>query len=712
MTVKTLDLDQAIFFIYPDMSVLKEKNPCCSSAKELLTASLREIRDFLNCDDEYKDYFWHDEGIHWELMEKSSHPFISGKIKFGDGMEDEWFMLKLLLKLSSNDAALIASIFDTDGDFILIEAAEVLPEWLEPETSKNRVFIHEGSIKIIPMELQRDQLQLHEALKFIRAGKSEVNLNLKIMKGIESKLLEEQKLHKAKVCIPLDVGTVLKIKRQLIGPVVSSFYNREPGLLKLSKFKDQPTFITTIPMTRIQFAQLACQELEGVDLDLMKFDHPIAAELGLKLTLGFEILMSSESRFIEKFNDSTSSVQSVIQTILSENDKKESISNEWINDESEDSLDWMEIDENVLDSNLQSKLEQLSMSEMEQAELIDTWTREFEEGNGRESGTKLKEGILEIDEIVEKMKNMIESKSSFEGIENYEDNEDSEYTDDTEDNDDSTYSDDSEKDFNSENDEELIEREIFEAINFDPDLLMKIVEANAQAGASNEEFLARFRKYQEENPGRTASTIGRQKGLADIEGVKVEEARKSSRKVFNEPGEECEEEEERAFVDEDIDEMAADVQINRTITGTDYNDEDDEEEEEVTDEFIYGQTFNQFKRSSFNTELSIASESEDEKENEKEENAKATPGPSYDSDIPECMSINEYYSVMDKELCGSLLAASPDSKLPANLNDPEMQTNLGKNLIESMAAGRGTLSITPIETVLTGLGKKIPNPRL
>ena len=67
---------------------------------------------------------------------------------------------------------------------------------------------------------------------------------------------------------------------------------------------------------------------------------------------------------------------------------------------------------------------------------------------------------------------------------------------------------------------------------------------------------------------------------------------------------------------------------------------------------------------------------------------------------------------MDKELCGSLLAASPDSKLPANLNDPEMQTNLGKNLIESMAAGRGTLSITPIETVLTGLGKKIPNPRL
>ena len=44
-----------------------------------------------------------------------------------------------------------------------IEAAEVLLEWLELETSKNRVFIHEGSIKIIPIDAKRDQVQLHEA---------------------------------------------------------------------------------------------------------------------------------------------------------------------------------------------------------------------------------------------------------------------------------------------------------------------------------------------------------------------------------------------------------------------------------------------------------------------------------------------------------------------------------------------------------------------
>ena len=664
--VTKMDLDQVIFFIYPDINVLKEKYPSCIHSKDLLNASLQEIREFLSRQEDYKEYFWHDEGIHWEMMEMSSHPFISGKIKFGDGMEDEWFILKLLLRLSSKDCSLIISIFDTDGDFVLIEAAEVLPEWLEPETSKNRVFIHEGSIKIIPIDAKRDQVQLHEAFKLIREGKVDSKLTERIMKVIEAKLLEEQKLHKAKLLIPIEVAKVLKAKKQLIGPAVSAFYNRESdAMLKhLSRFKDQPTLLTTVPMTRIQFAQLACQEIEG--LSQPSSDNPIAAELGLKLTFGFDILLSSEAKYIEKYGDSIISVQAEVEAIIS-NKSNDNIDS-YINNEPEDSLDWMEIDETILDSDLQTKLEQLTMTEMEQSELIETWTNEFE--GTKSSGEKLKDGISEIDEIVEKMKKMIESSSNFEGIEGIEGaDSDTDFDDDS----------DFDSSFNSENDEELIEREIFETINFDPDLLMKIVDANAQAGVSNEEFLARFRKYQSENPSSapTNAKPKKQKGLADIDQVKVDEARKSSRKPIEPEVDENDVETESDFDEKAIDGQAVESEL-------------ESEEEEVTDEFIYGQTFDQLKHRS----NSIVSESES------------------DEDIPENVSINDYYSAMDKELSSVLKTSEADTKLPADLEDTELETNLGKNLIESMAAGRGSASITPIETVVSGLGKKIPRPNI
>ena len=31
------------------------------------------------------------------------------------------------------------SVFDTDGEFLLIEAAEALPAWVKPTNSENRV---------------------------------------------------------------------------------------------------------------------------------------------------------------------------------------------------------------------------------------------------------------------------------------------------------------------------------------------------------------------------------------------------------------------------------------------------------------------------------------------------------------------------------------------------------------------------------------------
>lgn len=75
-------------------------------------------------------------------------------------MDDEWFIVWLLFQLSRNDPDLAISVVDNDGQFLLIEAALVIPRWIKPENTKNRVWIHKGNIHIIPLPRTPAELTL------------------------------------------------------------------------------------------------------------------------------------------------------------------------------------------------------------------------------------------------------------------------------------------------------------------------------------------------------------------------------------------------------------------------------------------------------------------------------------------------------------------------------------------------------------------------
>lgn len=58
---------------------------------------------------------------------------------FGDNVEDEWFIVYLLKCVTRTFKEVAAVVYDNDGQFLLIEAAEHLPKWLDPDSSENRV---------------------------------------------------------------------------------------------------------------------------------------------------------------------------------------------------------------------------------------------------------------------------------------------------------------------------------------------------------------------------------------------------------------------------------------------------------------------------------------------------------------------------------------------------------------------------------------------
>lgn len=70
------------------------------------------------------------------------HPglkYLHGVTNYGDSVEDEWLIVFILRELSRQFPNIWVKVVDTDGEFLLIEAANALPRWLNPEIADNRV---------------------------------------------------------------------------------------------------------------------------------------------------------------------------------------------------------------------------------------------------------------------------------------------------------------------------------------------------------------------------------------------------------------------------------------------------------------------------------------------------------------------------------------------------------------------------------------------
>jgi len=103
-----------------------------------------------------KDYIWQRDDFTLKLEQSNGKLFggvegerqwlttedlmyYHGRTNYGDSVEDEWLIVYILRELSKNNPDLWIKVADTDGEFLLIEAANALPRWLNPEIADNRV---------------------------------------------------------------------------------------------------------------------------------------------------------------------------------------------------------------------------------------------------------------------------------------------------------------------------------------------------------------------------------------------------------------------------------------------------------------------------------------------------------------------------------------------------------------------------------------------
>ncbi|XP_028413409.1 protein ecdysoneless homolog [Dendronephthya gigantea] len=266
------------------------------------------------------DYIWQNDCFNLttqdleqprESIDKSEQSqFLKGSTNFGDNIEDEWFIVYLLFSISKQFPDFAITVNDNDGEFLLIEAAEYLPEWLEPDTSENRVFVYQGKLHIIPFPKKPSEIP------FLPAGKPTICQALKILKAnpektvappwIQDPILKKIQEYpkKARGCfhnvlcyVPPKVKYLLETKNSLISPAVSAFVNRDLARTgqSLVHFNLKSLVPCRVRFTKCLYGQLVKQNFIR-DKYAMKFMPAVSCPtykghlIGLQLTYGFEVL--------------------------------------------------------------------------------------------------------------------------------------------------------------------------------------------------------------------------------------------------------------------------------------------------------------------------------------------------------------------------------------------------------------------------------------
>lgn len=268
-----------------------------------------------------KDYLWQRESFQLNLGRDKGRSLLHGRTNYGDSVEDEWLIVYILRELSKQHSDIWIRVFDTDGEFLLIEAANALPLWLNPEVADCRVWINEGRLLIIPIDnpggtsrqtqTVNDTIGLNTALNIIESPTAKILHSTKIEEEAFYRLRKypqqiADSLHHSLIKVPRKLAYILHDSPAHISPAIEAFYLRDPIALRplnaksKSKLVFPPEDLVTIStkFNKVGFAQLKSQHFSAppswVGVPLAKGDAKgkARAEMGMKITCGFEMLMS------------------------------------------------------------------------------------------------------------------------------------------------------------------------------------------------------------------------------------------------------------------------------------------------------------------------------------------------------------------------------------------------------------------------------------
>ncbi|KAH6873285.1 SGT1 family protein Sgt1 [Alternaria rosae] len=262
-----------------------------------------------------KEYIWQRDSLKLDLVREEHRWLLKGRSNYGDSVADEWLIVYFLRELSKEFKDAWIRIYDSDGEFLLIEAANALPKWLSPEVAENRVWINSHRLLVIPPGKEEDPgpLTQAQAIQIIDVTPARPQQYVKVEKeafhrlaGYPAAISDNQ--HHATLPLPRKVAHILHNNPSYIAPVIEAFYLRDPISIRLIQPEKSKTPLTFPPedfvdvsvrFTKVLYAQLLGQHWEppapwDAALEQLVKSGRLSekAEIGIKITAGMQMLLS------------------------------------------------------------------------------------------------------------------------------------------------------------------------------------------------------------------------------------------------------------------------------------------------------------------------------------------------------------------------------------------------------------------------------------
>jgi hypothetical protein len=314
-----------VYSIYSSVTPECDLPALCSSLMQF-TRSLAE------------SHIWYREEFNLHVVNITSidtdfpSSFIQGFTFHGDSVDDEWFIVYLLYHISLQFPYLSIKISDTDGEFLLIEGANHLPDWIKPENSSNRVWIRQGLVHL----LSDDALDLKKSVKIMSSELHLTFVQLDLTKCIEQRIIEfpSRSLvsqHCPQVFLPQICAEAFSLNPSLISRAAHAICSADTSTRKkmagLSKFPLQDYVISDLKMSRLQYAELMFMsffppprlKLVQKALDFSDKDTSKALDIGFRLTCGLEIAYQLSTE-INKYRSTENYINSPLSLVSPEFD--------------------------------------------------------------------------------------------------------------------------------------------------------------------------------------------------------------------------------------------------------------------------------------------------------------------------------------------------------------------------------------------------------
>ena len=290
------------------------------------------------------NYLWHKDQLFLTITyDYDGALSLQASVNVGDSVDDEWFIVYIMLEISKCLPKIAISVYDSDGQFLLMEAADHIDDWLGPENADNRVWIHEGQCHIIPFDepgkLKSGGMRLDKALHCILSNERN-KTKTAASKGVQRTIYERTiDVYPAKVaayshvtlCVmPVWLANLIQKYPFIISRAVEALSNTDKDYLRkaytMNKQEAQAQLIVApVRMTRALYAQLTFKNFQpprkyhammrrAAEANSRKVQH--AFELGCRLACGVECAMYDS--FIKK-NKSTKECRHPMGTCSSEN---------------------------------------------------------------------------------------------------------------------------------------------------------------------------------------------------------------------------------------------------------------------------------------------------------------------------------------------------------------------------------------------------------